>query len=459
MQGELLNKAQGSEVAYTDSATRTKAVKLHISLNFIYKALAIGLSYLLVPLTIKYLNVEQYGIWLTLLSLMSWVAFFDIGLGNGLRNRLTEALAMNDVKLARTYVSTAYIAISFIALILFVIFVSLLPFAPWNKIFNVTSLSNNELMKVVFVVVFFFLFNFILSLCIQIFNAYQQASLSSMKGLLLNLLAFTAIYFLTRYTSGRLLYLGLCYGLSMVLANLLLTFYFYKKHKEVLPSIKYVDFSKIREIASLGIKFFIIQMAVLVIFATDNMIITQVLGPEQVTPYNVVFKLFSIIAVGHSILVAPLWSAYTDAYAKGDIKWIRNILRKLNMLMIPIILSVLILVVFARDIIRIWVGPEIKFPYLLVVYMGIYIIISVWNNNFGFVLAGISKIRLSVISAILGASINIPVSIYLVNRMGISGIILGTIMSLSFSAILHPIRAWYFIFSERRSSTLDKLFS
>ena len=442
-----LNNPQTSEVAYLDSAKRTKAVKLHISLTFVYKALAIGLSYLLVPLTINYLNIEQYGIWMTLLSIMSWVAFFDIGLGNGLRNKLAEALAVNNVKLAKTYVSTAYVAISFIALVFFAILLFILPFTNWTKIFNTTSVTNSELLRVVFAIGFFFLLNFVLSLCNQMFYAYQEASLATMRSVLLNLFALIAIYILIHYTSGSLLYLSVFYGLSMVLSNLLLMFYFFKKHNAVIPSTRYIEPSKIREIASLGVRFFIIQMAVLVIFATDNMIITQVLGPAEVTPYNIVFKLFSIITIGHGIIVAPLWSAYTDAYAKGDIKWIRDTLKKLNLLMIPIIIGVLILIVFARDIINIWVGPDIKFSYLLVLFMGAYTIIAVWNNIYAYFVNGIGRIRPQMYSAILGGLINIPLSIYFAKylSMGISGVILGTIVSLSLFAVIGPIQSYYIL--------------
>ena len=442
-----LNNPQVSEVAYFDSAIRTKAVKLHISLTFLYKVLAIGLSYLLVPLTINYLNIEQYGIWMTLLSVMSWVAFFDIGLGNGLRNKLAEALAVNNIKLARTYVSTAYIAVGFIALIFFGILISLLPFTPWNKVFNTVSLSNTELSSVVFVVGFFFLLNFVLSLCNPMFYAYQEASLATMRQVLLNLLALIAIYILIHYSSGSLLYLGICYGLSMVLSNLLLMFYFFKKHNAVIPSIRYIELSKIREISSLGIKFFIIQMAVLVIFATDNMIITQVLGPAEVTPYNVVFKLFSIIAIGHGIIVGPLWSAYTDAYAKTDIRWIRDTLRKTIMILIPIIISVLFLILFARDIINIWVGTNINFPDSLVIFMGIYTVIRIWNSSYSSLLNGIGRIKFQMYSAIIGGLINIPISVYFAKylQMGMSGVILGTIVSLSFFAIIGPIESYYIL--------------
>ncbi len=430
-----------------DSAARTKVVKFHISLTFVFKALGIGLSYLLIPLTINYLNVEQFGIWMTLLSVLSWVAFFDIGLGNGLRNKLTEALSVNNIKLAKTYVSTAYAAITFIALIFFVILIFILPFVHWNKMFNTTLISNAELLKVVFTVGFFFLLNFVLSLCNSMFYAYQEASFSTLGTLLLNLFALFAIYVLIHYTSGSLLYLGTCYGLSMVLSNLLLVYYFFKRHPEVKPSIKHIDLSKIKEITSLGVKFFIIQMAALVIFATSNIIITQLLGPEHVTPYNVVFKLFSIITIGHSIVLAPLWSAYTEAYTKGDIGWIRNALKKFNLLMIPIIISVLILVVFARKIINIWVGPNIQFPYLLVLFMGIYTVISVWNNIYAYFVNGIGKIKLQMYSAILGGFINIPLSIYFVKHLslGISGVILGTIVSLSLFAVIGPMQSYHIL--------------
>ena len=456
-----MNKTQSPHVSQLDSATRTKVVKLHISLTFVYKVLAVGLSYLLVPLTINYLDIEQYGIWMTLLSVMSWVVFFDIGLGNGLRNKLTEAFSVNDIKLAKTYVSTAYIAISFISLIFFVILLVILPFTNWTKVFNTTSVNNAELLKLVFVVGFLFLFNFVMSLCNQMFYDYQKSSLIAIKQVLLNLIALILIYILIHYTSGRLLYLGACYGMSMILSNIVLVFYFLKKHKEVIPALKWVDLSRIREIATLGIKFFIIQIAALVIFATDNMIITQVLGPAEVTPYNIVFKLFSVITIGHGIVIAPLWSAYTEAYAKGDIKWIRNALRKLNMLMIPIMVCVLILIVFARGIINIWIGSHVDFHESLVVFMGLYILVSVWNRIYSIFLNGIGHLKLPMITSFFAALINIPLSIYFATtlQLGSSGVILGTIVCLSPGIFLGPLQTWYIICVKNKRDVLDAIFS
>lgn len=457
MRGEL-NKTQGSETAYFDSETRTRAAKLHISLTFIYRALAVALGFLLVPLTINYLDIEQYGIWMTLLSVMSWVDFFDIGLGNGMRNKLAEALAVNDIDLARIYVSTTYAVISLIALMIFVVFVVIVPLVPWNKVFNTATISNTELSIVVFTVGSLLLFGFVLSLCNQIFYAYQRASLPALQQLLLNLFALVVVYLIVQYTTGELLYLAIGYGLSVVLSKLLLTYYFLRKHGEAIPSLGHVDLRRMKEIASLGIKFFVIQIAVLIIFATDNIIITQVLGPEYVTPYVVVFKLFSVIMMGHTVLLTPLWSAYTEAYTKGDIKWIKSTLKKLNLLMIPIILAVSVLVLFARDIIDIWIGPEIEFPFLLVVLMGVYVIIAVWNNIYAYFVNGIGRIKHQMYSAILGGLINIPLSVYFAKYldMGISGVILGTIISLSLFAVIGPIQTYFILKMSKVQESRDE---
>lgn len=453
------NKTQEHQVklATFDSTARTKAVKLHVSITFVYRALAIGLSLLLVPLTIDYLGIEQFGVWMVILSVMTWITFFDIGLGHGLRNKLAEALATNNISLARKYVSTACLAISLIALTFFVILAFAVPFAPWDAIFNTTAISSSELASVVFVIGFFVLLNFVLSLSNQIFFAYQKASFAALQPVLLNFFVLVAVLVLTHHAPGNLFYLAFFYGLSMTLSSLLLVSYFVKKHSEIVPSVKYIDLSKIKDVTSLGVKFFIIQIATLIIFATDNMIITQVLGPEYVTPYAVVFKLFSVITIGHTILVTPLWSAYTDAYAKGDIRWIRSVLKKLNLLMIPVVIVVLLLVLFARDIISIWVGPEIEISNLLVILMGVFVVVSVWSNIYAYFVNGIGQVKPQLFSSIVAALINIPLSVYFAEflGMGLSGVILGTIASLSLFAIIGPIQTYFILKSNNLTNDIE----
>ena len=94
---------------------RTLTIKKHIIGSVFVKGLSILVSLLLVPITLNYLDSEKYGIWLTISSVIFWFGFLDIGLGNGLRNKLAEALAGGDLKLAQKYVSTSYFVLALIS--------------------------------------------------------------------------------------------------------------------------------------------------------------------------------------------------------------------------------------------------------------------------------------------------------------------------------------------------------
>ena len=103
------------------SQARSHNYVRQVKSSVVFKGLAVACSFFSVPLMIHYLGQEQFGVWSTLLSVMTWIAFFDLGLGNGLRNKLAESLAKDRVDEARSYISSAYSLIGLISLTLFLI--------------------------------------------------------------------------------------------------------------------------------------------------------------------------------------------------------------------------------------------------------------------------------------------------------------------------------------------------
>lgn len=116
---------------------RTNKALFNIASSFVIKGASILLSLLLVPITLDYLNPYEYGIWLTLSSVLMWINYFDIGLGNGLRNKLSEALAVGDDNLARIYVSTSFFILFLIALSIFFIFLLSKDWIDWGAFLNI----------------------------------------------------------------------------------------------------------------------------------------------------------------------------------------------------------------------------------------------------------------------------------------------------------------------------------
>lgn len=425
------------------SQTRSHNYFRQVKGSVVFKALAVACSFLAIPLMIHYLGQEQFGVWSTLLSVMTWITFFDLGLGNGLRNKLAEALAKDQVDEARSYISSAYSLIGLISLMMFLILALSAFIVPWQAVFNTNLLSANELQNAVLITGFFIALNFWIGLINSVLNAVQNTSIVVMGQFLFNALSLLLVYVLTKTTDASLQYLAAIYGTSMVGANILLSGWFYKGNLSLLPRIS-MDFSHIRPLLGLGLQFFVIQIAVLVIFTTDKILITQLFGPEFVTPYDVVFKLFGVITLISGLINAPLWSSYTDAYHRGDFMWIRAVLRKQMLIFGLIILAVICLALIAKQVIGIWIGTYLAVSMPLVASVGLFILISTWNNIYAYFLNGIGRIKLQLYSAVIAMFINIPLAIVFTRYFGfgVEGVILSTCVSLSLFAVVGPLEVY-----------------
>ena len=439
------------------SINRTNNYYKQLKGSFIFKALAVGCSFLIIPIMIKYLGNEQYGIWSTLLSIVSWIVLFDIGIGNGLRNKVSESLARGDIKEAQNYISTAYVIVGIISIALLTLFLLSSGFIPWQSVFNTSSLTSEELASIVNITVSFVFINFWLSLINQVFNGLQKTSLVVFNQFLSNLLSLISVYTLSVYFETSLYKLAFVYGSSLLLSSIFLSLWFYKKNVNFIPQIGNYANKYIKSIASLGFQFFIIQIAVVVIFTTDKILITQLFGPEHVTSYDVVFKLFSIITLVFSLINAPLTSAYNDAYNRNDLEWMKKIIKRQMKIYLIVILLSITLNLFSETILKYWIGEGYVYDREIIFAMTIYIIIASWNNIFSTVLGGLGLIRLGSFYTVLTGIINIPISyLYAIEfDLGVSGIIYGTVTSIAISTIVSPIQVYYFIFSRSKNNLLE----
>lgn len=425
------------------SKERTRNYLRQIKGAAMYKVVAVAATFIAIPLMIGYLGQEQFGVWSTLLTVMSWIVFFDLGVGNGLRNKVAETLAKNEKHEASNYIASGYTLIGLIALAAWTLVTAGAFFVPWQIVFNTQSILESTLRETIQIAAFFIVLNFWIGLITALLGAIQKTSLVALGQLISNVLVLAFVFALAKTTSASISYLALVYGLSLVLANVSLTLWFYRTYPELRPR-PYLDKEHVRPLLSVGLQFFTIQLAVLVIFTTDKMLITQLFGPEYVTQYEVVFKLFSVITFAHGMIAMPLWSAYTDAFHRGDLVWIKNMLRKQLVLFVGILLAAFLLAVSAESIIKLWIGPDLKVSSDLIIALAFFVAVSTWNNIFAMIVNGIGKIKLQLYTAVIAMVVNIPLSIILVKQygLGLSGIVAGTILSLSLAAVALPIQVF-----------------
>jgi O-antigen/teichoic acid export membrane protein len=408
---------------------RSANARKNILASFLIKGLNIAIGLVLVPMTIHYVNPTQYGIWLTLSSIIGWLGFFDIGLGNGLRNKFAEALAKGDEMRAKIYVSTTYAILTIIISVVLLLFFCINPFLNWGKILNAPPELARELSVLAMIVFSSFALRFVLQLITTILTADQKPARASLFNLFGSIFSLIVIYILTKTTTGNLVYLGLGLAFTPVLVFSASSIWFYSgQYKKYAPSVKHIDFSLSRDLMGLGAKFFVIQIAAIVLYETANIVISQLFSPAEVTPYNIAYKYFGIVSMVFSIIMTPFWTAFTEAWHKKDLAWIQSTMKSLNRLSLLAILALLVMLSISSFAFRIWVGKEVVVPGSICIVMAAYFIIYVRNMTYIIFLNGIGKVRLQLYSSVAGMIINIPLAIFLGKRMGVAGVLLSSVI-------------------------------
>lgn len=422
---------------------RTKNITKHVVVSFLYKGGSIVSSFLLVPLTINFLDTENYGIWLTLSSFIGWFSFFDIGLGNGLRNKFAEAKAKGDLTLAKAYVSSAYFTIGSVCLLLIIVFFGLNFFIDWTRVFNANATMQKELGILMPIVFSFFCLQLVVKLITTIYTADQHHSMQGKVTFYSSALSLLAIWLMTHFAKSSLLIFGTIFSaLPVLLLVGLNVFAFSNRYKEYSPSIILWKKEYLKDIFGLGMKFFIIQMSGIILFSTDNIIITQLFGPKEVVPFNIAFKYISISNMVLSMILAPYWSSITEAYTKGDFDWIKKSMNNLFKISLASIFMVFLMVVVSPFVYKIWIGTNVIVPLSLTIYMALFFALTIFYSPYTYFINGTGKVKLQMYSIVVTAIINVPLCVFLAKNLefGVSGVIIATILCLIPHAILCPIQ-------------------
>ena len=383
------------------------------------------------PLAVRYLGAERYGVWATVSTTVVWINLLDLGIANTLTNHISEAYALDDRASAARYFTNALALTVGIAGSVGVVFALVCPHVNWVGLFNVNAdLSTAELKRTVATAVALMLLGLPCNLAAKVLAGYQELyrnSIAICAGTLASVVGLAAGIML-RVSMPVLLLMSLgCLPLANVV-NLVSIVVWRKPW--LLPRPSLLRRSAVRELLHSGSPFFLIQIAAAVVFSSDNLIISHYLGASEVTPYSVTWRLVGLAALLQSLIFPALWPAYTEAHVKGDYSWIRRTFSVTMKGTVALNVScVIALMFFGRALIRIWVGPDAVPSLSLLAAMGLWAVVSGFMSVESCLLAALSRTREQAVLSIGAAAMNIGLSLLLVRHLGSLGVIGGTILS------------------------------
>jgi len=410
---------------------RSQSVVRGAATALVGRGLALVVGIVSVPLTVGYLGGERYGVWVTISGFLAFLSFADFGVANSLTNALGKAYGDGQREVARRYVSSAFCLLCVIALVLLTVGSVFVPHLPALSFPHAQSgLVRKEIAPALMIAFTIFALNFPLLVTNRVLAAYQESALANlwaMAGNGANLVAILVVI----WCRGGLPWLVFgCAGLGL-LTNLTCTFWLFAFWKPWLrPNRAALDSAVTTDLFSNGWKFLVVGVGWMINSQTDNLIIAHYLGASQVTPYSVTFQLFANATLLQTLLMPSLWPAYTEAYARKDFVWIRRTFRSNFIItLVSTGLFVLVLIPFGTTIIRVWAGTTAVPPFALLLWMGLWSIMLSNLYAFGCLLNALGRLRTMMVCSTLTAVINVFLSILLVRRFGICGVIAATVIA------------------------------
>lgn len=404
--------------------------KRNVIIVFLAKFVSFVGSYYSVTILLNILEKDIYGVWITLVGSLNLLYFFDFGIGNSLKNNIVSLLVeKNNSKIKQLILQTYFtsIVIAFFIFVLGFIFIYLFNL---SEIFN-TKIQSRELSITALILLGSISIQLILKNIIPILHSHQKIgiaeAINSISPLIILILT---ILLVSKNTSLR--YLALLNGLLPIVILCISSYYFFKRNRGIIPDFVMDSVKFDKSVFKLGLNFFVIQLSGMILYSTDNFLISYLISPSEVPSYYVAMKYFNILTFTFGIFLIPVWTLVSQKYAEQNLIWIKDKTQNLLKVFFIFVLIGIVMLTISNQVYKIWIGDKLLVPFNLSLTLFFYIVVMMWCNLFAIIMNGIGKVKLQTYFSVLSIIINIPLSIIFIKylNLGVIGIPLATCVSM-----------------------------
>jgi O-antigen/teichoic acid export membrane protein len=406
------------------------------------RAVQIGTSLITVPLTLKYLGNERFGLWMTISSVLAMAAFADFGMGNGVLNNVAKAFGQDDMEGVRKTVSSGFALLNSIAIFLMLSFFAIYRFVNWADFFRVVSpQARSEAGPVLAVFATCLALNISMDVVQRVQLGLQQGyryGLWQLSGSMAGLIGVLGGIWLR----VSLPVLVVAIAGAPVFSTTLNTIHFFGfVRPDLRPRWELVSTAVVVQIAKLGGLFFVLQVVIAASFSADNLIIDRIFGAVSVPEYSIPQRMFALIGMLLITILHPLWPAYGESISRHDIAWVRHTLRR--SLLIVFTLSFIassLLLLLAPKLIYLWVGARIHPPFLLLLGLAVWSVMESCSNSVNVFLNGAVAVRFQISVSVTFGVVCVIMKVLLTRHFGLVAVPWSTIIS----CVLVQVLPWVF---------------
>jgi O-antigen/teichoic acid export membrane protein len=410
-------------------ARRARRLQLAVITSLLTRPLAFVISLLTIPLFIKYLGAERFGLYDSIVALTLWLSLTNAGLGLGLLNRLQDCYVSGDTTLARRYVSSLWIAVIAISLVGLLLITLIVPLVDWQVVFRTsTPEAGRGTALAVWLAAAIVLVNVAISVPGSAYAAFQEMHLNNLWEALARIATLAACFAVVFIPLG-----ATTFGLSAVIlasagmaviVRLIGVVWQLKQKPWLRPSFRLFDTHLLRITLSEGVWLFILQVATMMVFQVDKLIISNRLGAAQVTPYTVIGRVFLMAYGVFGVVMYPMWPAYGEAIRRGDLAWARRAIRLMLCFgTAGMLLCGASLFFFGKPIVALLTrGQDVEVSRALVLAITAMFVMRAWAECQSIPLnaAGVVKPQIRILLS--NGILNVILALFLVKPYGVLGV-------------------------------------
>ncbi len=405
-----------------------------MSLNMLCKIMAYVFSMLYTTLLLNYLGDEKYGAWVTILSVINWLTFFDLGIGNSIRNILTEYIDKKEYSKARSQIIGGYILLAAVSLLFWIVGTVLI------KIFKFTFFikTSFDISTALVISLTAICVTFALSVSKSIIYAVRHTEWVGILELSIQIFNVIGIVFLKIISIGNINYVALVICLNSIFLNVILTIIIIKKYNFLRFQARDFSVIEIKRSCKLGWKYLVMQINSLVIFCTDAILINNIFGSAQVTPYYIIKKIFDASYMVMFAFIEPVRTEITILFVNRKYVEMKQIYKKMTIFLYLYVFMVIVLAAIFKPLSFIWLGKMLNYSLLLLISIAAYYVVFLWGQINAILVNAIDRVNLELILGTIAAILNIPLSIYLSHfkSFNTAGVVCATVILLFISEIL-----------------------
>jgi O-antigen/teichoic acid export membrane protein len=429
-------------------ATRLRRARLTSIAQLANRFITLGVGFLTVPLAVAVLGREEYGVWLTMVSLITWFAMSDLGLPSALVNPLSAAIGQGNSSRIRELVSTSSLLLASVGLLVTGVGCLLIFVLPIEHILGMSNPEFNPTVRWAFAILILLNVGTLpLRLSGIIASSMQKGYWTAVEETLAELVVLLGLGAL-RIFGGNLATFALIITVPTALGRLALWLFLCKKFgSDFLPHLRNWSAQSARNIAPHGFAFLVGALGEMLVLQTPYIIIARTLGASFVPLFAIPYQLFYSAYAFLNTLANPMWPAYAEAKANEDHNWIRRThwrITKESMLFAIVGFSAL--GILSGWFITLWVGPEYVPPNILLVVLVAQFIQWTWNYVFVILITGLGFIRERTGIVLVFGFLNIALSALLVRHLGIVGVAVALFVAMLLT------QTWYLIWITYRKA-------